>query len=91
MVVIPDRASRRNNFHIIPLARPRIERERDADGLARAAPRAAMAGLSAIVERRCASSQGSSSIERSGRHERRRQPGGTKLLRTILQKWKGAR
>ena len=28
MVVIPDRASQRNNFQIIPLSRPRIERER---------------------------------------------------------------
>ena len=35
MVVIPDRASRRNNFHIIPLLRPRIERERDAEGCLR--------------------------------------------------------
>jgi hypothetical protein len=26
MVVIPDRASQRNNFEIIPLSRPRIER-----------------------------------------------------------------
>ena len=32
MVVIPDRASQRNNIHIVPLLRPRIERERDADG-----------------------------------------------------------
>ena len=32
MVVIPERASQRNNFHIIPLSRPRIERERDAEG-----------------------------------------------------------
>ena len=32
MVVIPDRASQRNNFHIIPLSRPRIERELDGDG-----------------------------------------------------------
>ena len=32
MVVIPDRASQRNNFQIIPLSRPRIERERDAEG-----------------------------------------------------------
>ena len=32
MVVIPDRASQRNNIHIVPLLRPRIERERDAEG-----------------------------------------------------------
>ena len=32
MVVIPDRASQRNNFQIIPLARPRIERAVDCDG-----------------------------------------------------------
>ena len=32
MVVIPDSASQRNNFHIIPLSRSRIERERDAEG-----------------------------------------------------------
>ena len=31
MVVIPDRASQRN-FDIIPLSRPRIEREHDAEG-----------------------------------------------------------
>ena len=30
MVLLPDRASRRNN--LIPLCRPRIERERDAEG-----------------------------------------------------------
>ena len=32
MVVIPDRASQRNNFEIIPLSRPRIERAVDCDG-----------------------------------------------------------
>jgi len=32
MVVIPDRASQRNNFQIIPLSRPRIERPVDSDG-----------------------------------------------------------
>ena len=32
MVVIPDRASRRNIFEIIPLSRPRIERAVDCDG-----------------------------------------------------------
>ena len=32
MVVIPDRASQRNNFQIIPLSRPRIERAADCDG-----------------------------------------------------------
>ena len=32
MVVIPDRASQRNNFQIIPLSRPRIERGVDCDG-----------------------------------------------------------
>jgi hypothetical protein len=32
MVVISDRASQRNNFQIIPLARPRIERAVDCDG-----------------------------------------------------------
>jgi hypothetical protein len=32
MVVIPDRASQRNNFQIIPLLRPRIERAVDCDG-----------------------------------------------------------
>ena len=36
MVVIRDRASRRNN--LIPLSRPRIERERRRRGLARLAP-----------------------------------------------------
>ena len=30
MVVLPDHARQRNNFQIIPLSRPRIERERDA-------------------------------------------------------------
>jgi hypothetical protein len=32
MVVIPERASQRNNFQIIPLSRPRIERAVDCDG-----------------------------------------------------------
>src|SRR5262249_38426557 len=32
MVVIPDRASQRNNFQIIPLSQPRIERAVDCDG-----------------------------------------------------------
>jgi hypothetical protein len=32
MVVIPDRASQRNNFQILPLSRPRIERERGGEG-----------------------------------------------------------
>ena len=32
MALLPDRARQRNNFHIIRLARPRIERERDAEG-----------------------------------------------------------
>jgi len=32
MVVIPDRASQRNNSQIIPLSRPRIERERGGEG-----------------------------------------------------------
>ena len=32
MVVIPDRASQRNNFQIIPQSRPRIERAVDCDG-----------------------------------------------------------
>jgi hypothetical protein len=32
MVVIPDRASQRNNFQIIPLSRPRIELERGGEG-----------------------------------------------------------
>ena len=32
MVVIPERASQRNNFEIIPLSRPRIERAVDCDG-----------------------------------------------------------
>jgi hypothetical protein len=32
MVLLPDGASRRNDFRIIQLARPRIERERDAAG-----------------------------------------------------------
>jgi hypothetical protein len=32
MVVIPDRASQRNNFQIIPLSRPRIEHAVDCDG-----------------------------------------------------------
>jgi hypothetical protein len=32
MVVIPDRASRRNNFEIIPLSRPRMERAVDCNG-----------------------------------------------------------
>jgi hypothetical protein len=32
MVVIPDRASQRNNSQIIPLSRPRIERAVDCDG-----------------------------------------------------------
>ena len=32
MVVLPDRASRRNIFEIIPLSRPRIERAVDCDG-----------------------------------------------------------
>jgi hypothetical protein len=32
MVVLPDPARQRNNIHIVPLLRPRIERERDAEG-----------------------------------------------------------
>ena len=32
MVMILDRASQRNNIHIVPLLRPRIEREREAAG-----------------------------------------------------------
>ena len=32
MVVIPDRASQRNDFQIIPLSQPRIERAVDCDG-----------------------------------------------------------
>jgi len=32
MVVLPDPARQRNNIHIVPLCRPRIERERDAAG-----------------------------------------------------------
>ena len=65
MVVILDRASRRNDFRIIPLARPRIERERDAEGWLVCSP-AITAGSSAIVDRRSASSQ-SSSRSKSGR------------------------
>ena len=66
MVVIPERASQRNNFHIIPLSRPRIERERDAAGWLILLPsghgwlcgdrRQAIAEFSSLVE-----------IERSGR------------------------
>ena len=61
MVVIPDRASQRNNFHIIPLSRPRIERERDCRGLARIAPRRAW-----LACRR--SSTGASRVRRARRH-----------------------
>ena len=32
MVVLPDPARQRNNIHIVSLLRPRIERERDAEG-----------------------------------------------------------
>ena len=39
MVVLPDHARQRNDFRIIQLARPRIERERDAEGWLRNAPR----------------------------------------------------
>jgi hypothetical protein len=57
MVVIPERASQRNDFRMIQLARPRIERERDA------------------AWKRC---------EVVNRAEQ-------ESLRTILEKWKGAR
>ena len=66
MVVIPDRASQRNNFQ--------SSRCHGRGSSASATPRAGsycspagMAGLSATVDRRLPSSQGSSSIERSGR------------------------
>jgi hypothetical protein len=57
MVVLPEHARQRNDFRMIQLARPRIERERDA------------------AWKRC---------EVVNRAEQ-------ESLRTILQKWKGAR
>ena len=66
MALLPDHARQRNNFQIIPLARPRIERERDAEGWLVLLPgghgwlvgdrRQALCKFSSLVE-----------IERSGR------------------------
>ena len=58
MVVIPDRASRRNNFEIIPLSRPRIERALDCDGFTSSAT--ITAGCAATADRPLPNSQGSS-------------------------------
>ena len=98
MVLLPDHARQRNNFNIIPLARPRIEREVDADGLL------VLRGDRGWLCRRpprCDGPRRSPRLYSEGHHRvdrtrgvetlRGRQPGGTKSLRTILQKWKGAR
>ena len=65
MVVIPDRASQRNNFQIIPLSRPRIERERR---LPRAATSSAtsMAGLCGDRRQALAEFAGLVRVERLG-------------------------
>src|SRR3954454_6290217 len=59
MVLILDRASQRNNIHIVPLLRPRIERERNA--VARLAPQRTWLA-------RRASSRGAARICRACRH-----------------------
>ena len=89
MVVIPDRASRRNDFRIIQLARPGSSVRSIATASTSSA--AITAGSSGIVERRSASSQSSSASNGRGAMNGVVNRAEQELLRTILQKWRGAR
>ena len=78
MPLLPEHARQRNDFRVIRLTRPRIERAADCTGYyVLRGDHGWLVGDRREALREFAELVG---IERAGRHERRRQPGGTRVV-----------